>query len=64
VIVTVTLNPADDVTYEVASMNPGELLESVFGGNPSGVRISYPPPPLTRQYTRPVMRSSYACKEA
>ena len=23
-IVTVTLNPADDVTYEVASMNPGE----------------------------------------
>jgi len=23
-IVTVTLNPADDVTYEVASMNPGD----------------------------------------
>src|SRR5215813_7625498 len=29
------------------------------GGNPSGVRISYPPPPVTRQYVRPVMRSAW-----
>jgi hypothetical protein len=36
----------------------------LVGGNPSGVRISYPPPPLTRQYTTQVMRSAWACKAA
>src|SRR6516164_7177977 len=32
---------------------PGRTLGKRVGGNPSGVRISYPPPPLTRQYTSP-----------
>jgi hypothetical protein len=34
------------------------------GGNPSGVRISYPPPPLTRQYARLVMFSCLARQTA
>src|SRR6185312_11580916 len=33
------------------SRTPGRTLGKRVGGNPSGVRISYPPPPLTRQYT-------------
>ena len=33
------------------SRTPERTLGKRVGGNPSGVRISYPPPPLTRQYT-------------
>jgi hypothetical protein len=32
---------------------PGRTLGKRVGGNPSRVRISHPPPPLTRQYTSP-----------
>src|SRR5215469_1695219 len=42
----------------------GRTLGKRVGGNPSGVRISYPPPPLTRQYTRPVVPSAWARKAA
>ncbi len=40
------------------------LVGKRVGGNPSGVRISYPPPPLTRQYTRPRHASGLACEAA
>src|SRR5215471_20776209 len=34
---------------------PGSIIGKRVGGNPSGVRISYPPPPVTRQYSGWVM---------
>jgi hypothetical protein len=41
-IVTVTLNPADDVTYEVASMNPGDEHRDATPDNDSAKRPSLP----------------------
>src|SRR5690348_13344529 len=42
----------------------GATLGKHVGGNPSGVRISYPPPPLTRQYTSPGHAFGLDCKAA
>jgi hypothetical protein len=35
------------------SRTPTSIVGKRVGGNPSRVRISHPPPPLTRQYTSP-----------
>ena len=40
------------------------LLESVLGAAPREFEISHPPPPLTRQYIRPVIRSGCSCEAA
>src|SRR5262249_16180644 len=41
---------------------PASSVGKRVGGNPSRVRISHPPPPLTRQYTSPSLLSASACK--
>src|SRR5262249_33159040 len=56
--------PAAPVSFpaEDSPSGLGRTLGKRVGGNPSGVRISYPPPPVTRQYVRPVMRSAWPAR--
>jgi hypothetical protein len=46
------------------SVNGGQHCWKACWGNPSRVRISHPPPPLTRQYIRPVIRFGCSCEAA